>query len=461
MRVVAGVVALLLLLSFCAAFGQQWSQYYDGMSKLGFVDFNSSGYGARSRAMGGVYMAMPNEAYGSFENPATMTTVNKSLMSLELANFQDKHQGLTEPRMLTSQANTFYVGKTDYKNQRTKLVNQAGAVAPFSYAGRDWWVGGGYRSAADFSLKFDIPVNADNPDQFDREKDLVGLNFAIATKPLTNLSAGVNMNLYTRRYEEDFVGRQFKITDTSSTTYDYHYHDKSNFTGVNFDFGLAGEFSIFTVGAVVRTPYILRQNAFRLMAQLDPYGADADGYIDRIKVKYSIPMSYAFGIAAKPTENVLIAADIDNKPYSSTKKTLDYESSDIIDFTDIDAQWNDLFQYRIGAEYTFNAGFAQIPIRAGVHNLPGLQYASKVTANSASLDSLGAYYHYDYTYTDDVNPMIISFGSGVKFEKIWMDLAYEFGSKEYDQSVQTPQGITADKMKFKYSRLYLSVGMLF
>jgi len=197
------------------------------------------------------------------------------------------------------------------------------------------------------------------------------------------------------------------------------------------------------------------------MGQLDPYGADADGYIDRIKVKYSIPMSYAFGVAARPTENILIAADIDNKPYSSTKKTLDYEASDIIDFTDIDAQWNDLFQYRIGAEYMFNAGFAQIPLRAGVHNLPGLQYASKVTANSPTLDSMSLYYHYDYTYTDDVNPMIISFGRGIKFEKIWFDLAYEFGSKEYDQSVQTPQGITADKMKFKYSRLYLSVGMLF
>jgi len=274
------------------------------MSKLGFVDFNSSGYGARSRAMGGVYLAMPNEAYGSFENPATMTTVNKSLMSFELANFQDKHQGLSEPRMLTSQANTYYVGKIDYKNQRTKIVNQAGAVAPFTYAGRDWWVGGGYRSAADFSLEFDLPTYPDNPDRYERDKDLVGLNFAIATKPLSNLSAGVNMNLYTRRYEEDFIARQIRYSDTSSTSYDYHYHDKSNFTGVNFDFGLAGEFSIFTIGAVVRTPYILRQNGFRLMGQLDPYGADADGYIDRIKVKYSIPMSYAFGVAARPTENI-------------------------------------------------------------------------------------------------------------------------------------------------------------
>lgn len=460
MRVVAGVVALLLL-SFCAAFGQQWTQYYDGMSKLGFVDFNSSGYGARSRAMGGVYLAMPNEAYGSFENPATMTTVNKSLMSFELANFQDKHQGLSEPRMLTSLADQYYVGKIDYKNQRTKIVNQAGAVAPFTYAGRDWWVGGGYRSAADFSLEFEIPVDTNDPDSYEREKDLVGLNLAIATKPLSNLSAGVNMNLYTRRYEEDFLARNFRNTDTSTANYDYRYHEKSNFTGVNFDIGLAGEFSIFTVGAVIRTPYMLKQNAFRTMAQLDPYGAAAIGYIDRIEVKYKIPMSYAFGIAARPVENVLIAADIDNKPYSSVKKTLDFEASDAIDFTDIDAQWNDLFQYRIGAEYMFNAGFTQIPIRAGVHNLPGLQYASKVTADTAVLDSTSLYYHYDYTYTDDVNPMIISFGSGLKFEKIWLDLAYEFGSKEYDQSVQTPQGTTADKMKFKYSRLYFSIGMLF
>jgi hypothetical protein len=461
MKVFTGVVALLLLLSFGSAIGQQYSQYYDGMNKLGFVDFNSSGYGARSRAMGGVYLAMPNEAYGSFENPATMTTVNKSLMSLELANFQDKHKGLTEPRMLTSQANTFYVGKTDYKNQRTKLVNQAGAVAPFTYAGRDWWVGGGYRSAADFSLEFDIPVNANDPDKYEREKDLVGLNLAIATKLMENISAGVNLNLYTRRYEEDYIGRQFKYADTSSTTYDYHYHDKSNFSGANLDFGLAGELSIFTLGAVVRTPYILRQNAFRLMGQLDPYGADINGYIDRIKVKYKIPLSYAFGLAVQPVENITIAADCDIKPYSKTKKTLDFEDSDDMDYTDKDAQWNDLTQFRVGAEYVFDAGFAKIPVRAGIHNMPNLQFVSMTIADSARIDSSALNYHYTYEYSDEVNPIIISFGSGIKFEKIWLDVAYEFGSKEYDQAMRIPTETVVDKVKFKYSRLYLSVGMLF
>jgi hypothetical protein len=461
MRIVAGFVALIMLLSFCAAFGQQWSQYYDGMTKLSFVDFNSSGYGARSRAMGGVYLAMANEAYGSFENPATMTSVNKSMMSYELVNYQDKHNGLSEPRILDRMTENFYVGKIDYKNQRTKFINQAGAVAPFMYAGRDWWVGGGYRSAYDFSLKYNIPVDADNPDSYVREKDIAGLNLAIATKPIDMLSVGVNMNLYTRRYEENFLVRQLPTYDTSTSAYDYHYHDKSNFTGVNFDIGLTGKFSMITAGVVIRTPYTLRQNTFRLVTNLDEYGQDLTGFLDRIKVKYQIPASYAFGVSANPVENMTVAADLDIKPYSSTKKTLDFESSDIMDFTDVEAHWNDLTQFRVGAEYLLNAGFAQVPIRAGVHNLPNIQFASKVTATTAAVDTSSLYYHYDYIYSDDVNPLIMSFGSGLKFERIWIDVAYEFGSKKYDQTVETPDETVTDKIEFKYSRLYLSIGMLF
>jgi hypothetical protein len=461
MRIVAGFVALILLLSFCAVFGQNWSQYYDGMSKLSFVDFNSSGFGARSRAMGGVYMATSNEAYGSFENPATMTTVNKAMMSIELVNYQDKHQGLAEPRLLNSQGSGFYIGKTDYKNQRTKIINQAGAVALFTYAGREWWIGGGYRTANDFSLKFETPVNINNPDSYVRDKDLSAINLALATRPLDYISVGVNMNLYTRRYEENFLGRQIPVFDTSSTAYDFHYHDKSNFTGANFDFGLMAEYNIFSFGAVVRTPYTLRQNVFRLLTNLDQYGQDATGFLDRIKVKYQIPLSYAIGISVKPIENLIIAGDFDNKPYSNTKKSLDFESSDLIDFSDVNANWNDLAQFRVGAEYVFNGGFAQIPVRAGIHNMPNVQFASKVVANSVSADSSGPYYHYTYDYSDEVKPMIISFGSGLKFERTWFDLAYEFGSKEYNQTMQSPIETVTDKIKFNYSRLYLSVGMLF
>jgi hypothetical protein len=467
MRNVAGVVALILLISFCAVSGQNWSPYYDGMSKLGFVDFNSSGFGARSRAMGGVYMATSNEAYSSFENPATMTFVTKSMMSAEFVNSHDKHKGLAEPRPLNSQTSQFYIGNVDYKNNRTK-IDQASAVAPFTYSGRDWWVGGGFRVINDFNLKYDSPVNVDNPDKYERDKDMVALNLAFASKPIKYASVGVNMNFYTRRYEENYLGREFRIYDTSSTTYDYHYNDRSSFSGVNFDIGLMAEYSKFSFGAMVRTPYTLTQNAFRLYGALDPYGQDINAALDRITVKYKIPLSFALGVSAKPIENLTVAADFDSKPYSKVTKSLAFETTfgngstpEARAFTDRNADWNNLSQFRAGVEYILNAGFAQIPVRGGIHNIPNVQFVSKVTADSATVDTAGIGYHYNYEYSNKVNPLIISFGSGIKFEKIWFDIAYEFGSKEYAQTMVDQHQIVTGNLKFKYSRLYLSLGMLF
>jgi len=464
MRIALSVVSLVLL-SFCLALGQSWSFYYSGMDRLSFVDFNSSGFGARSRGMGGVYMAINNEAYASFENPATMVFINKSLMSVELINSMDKHTGLSEPRPLNTLATRFDIDTIDYKNSHTKLI-QAGAVAPFVYFGRDWWVGGGFHTVNDFNLTYKMPVDPNNPDNYDREKSLDALNLAIAAKPLDYLAIGVNLNYFIRRYEENFYAWDLVLYDTSTTNlFDYHYRDKSSFSGANFDIGIMAEYNVLTFGAVVRTPYTLTQNVFRLMAQVDNYGQDL-GSLDRMTLKYKIPLSYGAGIAAKPIDNLTLAADIDVKPYSNAKKTLDLESINASffptypEYVDINAEWNDLTQFRIGGEYVFKTGFAQIPLRAGLHNMPNLQFPSKITADSSAFDS-SSYYHYQYEYTDKVNPLIISFGAGIKFEKIWFDAAYEFGSAKYNQTVEVPGALSNKQFEFNYSRIYLSASMLF
>jgi hypothetical protein len=92
--------------------------------------------------------------------------------------------------------------------------------------------------------------------------------------------------------------------------------------------------------------------------------------------------------------------------------------------------------------------------------MPNLQFVSMTIADSARIDSSALNYTYTYEYSMKlIHNHIVR--SGIKFEKIWLDVAYEFGSKEYDQAMRIPTEKVVDKVKFKYSRLYLSVGMLF
>ena len=141
---------------------------------------------------------------------------------------------------------------------------------------------------------------------------------------------------------------------------------------------------------------------------------------------------------------------------------------------DHDPEWENLTQFRVGAEYVLDAGFAQIPLRAGMQNLPGLtknitsligydyDYADSIfEADSVSLED-------ETVYGDQINTYLFSVGGGLKFEKIWFDVAYQFGSSEYDRTytwIYSPNVdehvIYNDPLKLEYSRLYFSVGMLF
>ncbi|MCP4583932.1 MAG: hypothetical protein GY839_20155, partial [candidate division Zixibacteria bacterium] len=71
----------------------------------------------------------------------------------------------------------------------------------------------------------------------------------------------------------------------------------------------------------------------------------------------------------------------------------------------------------------------------------------------------------DIVEGEKIETLILSVGSGLKFEKIWFDIAYQFGSSEFDQlttiNVLGEDTEINDPLKFKYSRLYFSVGMLF
>ncbi|MCD6161482.1 MAG: hypothetical protein J7K40_03595 [candidate division Zixibacteria bacterium] len=494
-------IAIALLISTGIAFAQNDEQTtYDfgfrGLSNISdldaFYDFNSSGFGAKSKAMGGVHLAFGNDGFSSFLNPATMIYTNKSLMSLDVVNSRDKIAG-----------NSF-MGNCDIDGEHTRLI-QAGAVAPFTYLDRDWWFGGSYRTVYDLHYNLITPdynfiTLKNNDDTLDIESNvnaeqnrgIDAINVAIAANPHPNVAMGLNMNVFIRGYRENrwlnFAADDYSQADSTDSSIS-HQWDKSTFSGINFDLGILLDFDMVKAGITVSTPFTLNQSVLFLEQPTDDNGIVGFGLYNRLEAKHKFPMTFAGGLAYMPMENLTVAADFEHKPFSKITIDVDLESDLWTDIDNYSPMWEDLTQMRFGVEYLMDAGFAQVPLRAGVQNLPGLtkSYSRIVDYTENYIDSL--YVNHDITvqdsitFGDQLNTYLISFGTGLKFEKIWFDIAYQFGSSEYDpveietyynsDSYNSPFGPLSDPngtlnntvylnpTKLEYSRLYFSVGMLF
>lgn len=462
-------ITLSILFGLSLVQAQENMQYW-GMPVYGFHDFNASGFGARSRAMGGTFMALNNKGFGSFMNPAGMVYVEKSLMSLEVLNSQDKFKdkyiyrenfaffGQT-PDSIFAQLVRAGLTEGEYDGKRTSIT-QAGAVAPFTYFGRDWWFGGGFRTVYDLSFKYYAykeSLNAAIEQTYTDSRGIDALNFSLATGLTPNLNLGVNMNVYVRGYETNlyFKASENGLSDT------FRKRDKSRVSGANFDFGAVGDFDMLRLGIVLRSKYTLKQNSNYFRGLLDVYGDD-NGFIDRVTTTTDFPFTYGGGVAFMPNDKLTLAADIDLKPYSKVRMTINPESNNWRDINDYDPGWQDLTQFRIGAEYMLDGGFAKIPIRAGFHNLPSLKTDGDVVVDTVSGTLLPELIVTTEPGGDQISTSIISFGSGVHFDKVWFDIAYEFGSSDYEQQVSGYWGYALEEpLDYKYSRLYFSAGMLF
>lgn len=454
-RVVFTVV--FVLLSFGLSIAQVADNQYRGFPSLGYLDYNSSGFGARSRAMGGVYMASNNEGFNSFLNPACMVYTDKSVMSVEVLNSQDEYKDkhlyrelyLGFEDTLITEDPVAYITYHVMDGAHTRLI-QAGAVTPFTYFDRDWWFGGGFHTVYDLHVEFDTQVSPSLREIFKVKKGIDALNMSLAAKPIENVGLGVNMNYYIRGYESNIYFSNAR------------QRDKSNFSGVNFDIGAVADYEMFRLGLVVRTAYTLTQKSVYFHSGgVNVYGDDV-GLLDRITVKSKFPMTYGGGLSVFPMENLMLAVDIDLRPYSKVKLDIDNQHLDWMDFSELDPQWEDLTQFRIGAEYIFDAGFADVPVRAGFHILPSLKTNESYHIDTVRVDDMLEFETQTISEGDQIKTNIYSFGSGLKFDKIWFDVAYEFGSSEHNNTISIYHGYTLDEpLEYKYSRLYFSVGMLF
>ncbi|MEE9554321.1 MAG: hypothetical protein V3W18_08505 [candidate division Zixibacteria bacterium] len=429
--------------------------YYEGIGTLvlnGTLEFNNSGGGARAAGMGGAFVGIADGELGYSWNPAGMMSVDKVKLGVQVASIGDNFaSNIQDVSPLHSEPN---IEPREIKREHFSL-NFAGLVAPFEFMDRDWAVGGGYRNVFDMITEYSTPGFDGTRNEYSQDRGIDAISAAIAGNVITGVSAGLTINTYLRNSESSYyngASNLYVSQDFIDTTIvDMFWNTNSHYSGVNFDLGLHGDFGMFSGGFVFHSPLKLKESVKATIEVIIP--PVPFGIINRSTFTYDIPFSYSLGVAIRPIENLTIAADFNSRPLSEVELKKDYEQLAFQDTT-VNPGWEDVNQFRIGAEYNYDAGFAEIPVRFGFRNEPstGKQLLQDTYNDTTST--------WASTFGDQITTNIISFGTGLYFEKIWFDFAYQFGSSSYNRTIDagTPEIF---EIKYDYSRILISSGMYF
>ena len=425
-----------------------------GITSPGLLEFNTLGGGARAAGMGGAHLGIAEGEMAYSWNPAAMIFTDKTKIGVQLVSIADKFNSvfILENYYLYPEPN---IQPLEIKRSHFSL-NFGGFAAPFTFMDRDWAIGGGYRNILDMVSEYEVPGFAGTQNSFIQDRGIDAVSLAIANRVMEGVGIGLTANAYIRNSEyNQYLGARYLFISTGQDTsiVDNWNNFISHFSGFNLDLGISADFGMVKGGAVIHTPYDLKQDSKLTQSIVIP--PEPIGQVDRVKSTYNMPLSYSVGIGLVPVENFTLAFDFDSRPLSEVEMHINWEQIIYVDTT-LDLEWEDVNQFRVGAEYILDAGFADIPVRGGFRNEPSVnKELLKYERQIIGIDTT-----YASTDGDQISTNIFSFGTGLYFDKIWFDLAYQFGSSSYDRTVDfgtpTDYEITRD-----YSRLFISAGMYF
>ena len=417
----------------------------------GFHEFNNIGGGARALGMGGAYLGISDDEMAYSWNPAGMLAADKGKIGAQAVSVSDKfaYSWAQRPSFYADPNIQLLDAKREHFN-----INYVGLVAPFEWLDRQWAAGGGYRNVYDMILDWSSTGFDSSENSFSQNRGVDAVSIAIAGDIMSGVSAGLTLNSYVRNSESNLIlGNYDRYFPPSQDTIvvDVWEDINAHYSGVNLDLGLYGDFGMVSGGFVLHTPYDLKENVKWSRGVIVP--PEPFGLVDRYTATYNMPISYSLGIAARPMEKLTVAIDFDSRPMSKVEAKYDFEQLVYTDTT-VDMELEDLNQFRIGAEYVLDAGFADIPVRFGFRNQP----STSTELLEATYDTLSG--TWNNTRGDQRSANIISFGTGLHFDRIWFDLAYQFGSSSYNRTVTYTES-TVYEIKNDYSRLVISSGMYF
>jgi len=302
----------------------------------------------------------------------------------------------------------------------------------------------------------------------DIEGNLNQIVLALAGEPMANLSLGLGVNIYTGGYTHSATQSDSLRPDTS-----LYLHPKveADYRGFNFTAGGIYQFQNLRIGAVVKTPYTLEERQDMtlvwdeiVLGVVNPYTEyRPKGILYEVTQKWKLPPIIGAG-ASYQVGNLTLAADLELRMYSNTELSYQTQSVPTPEMDDktrnapadflppidpsfpyrtVSLKWKDAHQFRLGAEYVFQSPLGRIPVRAGVRNDPKVfsdlsdvvidttHMISVVDYSTGEVDTIGIRnIYYEATESDQVQGMVFSFGAGIGWKQIMLDIAYEYSSYE-------------------------------
>jgi len=474
----------------------------------GYLIFNTPGGGARAAGMGGAFIALAEGEMAYSWNPAAMIYTDKTKIGIDFLSRNDKARDSWVDFRVWELDNPLI---TQYETElKHTSLNYGGFSAPFSLDSDSdvrvlavaalpltiiplmfspsedlqLAVGGGYRQIFDLKAEYRFPGFDNSRNTFDQNRGLDAVTLGLASRISEGIGFGWNMNAYVRGSEFNRIRgesediRQFVNDNRADSIVSDWYQLKSTYSGFNMDFGLSADFSMVRAGVVVNTPFKLYQRSLQTYRLIIP--PEPAGFANRVNYTYDFPLSASFGLAVLPAENMALSFDYSYRPLSEVDRKVDWEQIALSNLdTTINLGWEDVNQYRIGAEYIIKAGFGDIPLRAGMRNEPLVfNQMDLITVDVLSRND-SIWVNSDVTEEgSQVSTNIFTFGTGLTLDKVWFDIGYQFGSSSYTGDIEyfftdvvdpindpnpAPLEIRSEDHEYKveYSKIYFSVGMYF
>lgn len=313
----------------------------------GQIDFNFIGAGARARGMGGAFIGGADDATAASWNPAGLVYLEKaeaSAVYVYSSVFQSIDNEAVEDLGLSH-----------------SYLNFVSAAIPLSLGDRNVVGCIAYQRMIDLFDKSEQILEDDfgNFYYYDTKTkggvDAISPSLGIQVSP--QFSLGFAYNIY--------VG-------SSTTNWKYLATEedvdapKETYSGSNLSMGGVLDMGMFRLGATFKTPYTLKAE------RDEDLGGDLVNFFG-YEFEMKMPSMLGIGVMVEPTSNLRLAADYELRGFSNFETRRKWTSPDLLDFNQDEfekADWVDVNQLRLGAEYLLMSGNNVIPLRLGLRTEP-------------------------------------------------------------------------------------------
>ncbi len=307
------------------------------------------GYGVKSQGMGGVGIALPQDALAAASNPAGLGLVGDRI-DFGVTWFRPQRE--TE-LVNTAGGTKFFDGTADANDTENFFIPDFGynrVITPEVTLGVSVYGNGGMNT----DYKKAIPLLGTTPAGIDLSQLFIAPTATWKITPSNTI--GISLNLAYQRFEAKGL-QNFTTSSTSPTNVTNKGHDSSYGAGVHV--GWIGQLNdAVTLGATYQSK--------TYMSKFDKYkGLFAESG------DFDIPASYGVGIAVKATPALTVAADVQRIEYSDVDSVGHLSFSNLFAGNALGSDkgsgfgWRDVTTAKVGASYAWNEN---LTLRAGYNH---------------------------------------------------------------------------------------------